>query len=47
MTVDSYLDWEIIHIGYTRKLFESFIINKVMPKCQPVTVLALPGKGIT
>ena len=35
MTVDGYLDWEVIPGGYTKELFEAFIINKVLPKCQP------------
>ena len=35
MDVNGYFAWEILDGGYTQELFESFIVNQVLPQCNP------------
>ena len=34
-TVDGFIDWEIVHGSFTGGLFQEFIENKVLPRCNP------------
>lgn len=35
MDVNGYFAWEIISGGYTKELFEAFLIEQVLPYCNP------------